>query len=99
MSTHLALYSESEIRLFQLKLAEKPLAHYYCNRSCFTETVSIQLSAYSIGIGAVLWELAEKSSAWLLRDQAVSLELTGIRPEGCLSYKLFEIFDCLSYLS
>ena len=70
-------WSDFEIRLFQLKLAEKPVAH-------------------SFGKAAILWELAKKSSAWSLQDQAVPLELAGIRPAGCLSCKLFEL-SCLSY--
>ena len=43
-----------EIRMFQLKLAEKLWAHSYGNKSCFTETVPVQLSAHSLGIGAIL---------------------------------------------
>ena len=80
MKSCLTLQSDFEIGLFQLKLDEKALAHSFGNRGCFTETVPLQPPVHSFGKGTILWQLAEKPSAWLLQDQAVPLELAGIRP-------------------
>ena len=58
MSTHLALQSDFESRLFQLELAEKLLAHSFSNRAASLQCAGS--SALSFGTGAAQ-KLAEKA--------------------------------------
>lgn len=92
----LELWFDFVIRPFQSKLAEKALAHSFGGAGafllkfwqffCWEEILPV---LHFFGIGAVLWELAEKPSVWLPWYQAVFLELAGISTKGYLSYKLW----------
>lgn len=98
----LELWFDFVIRPFQSKLAEKALAHSFGGAGafllkfwqffCWEEILPV---LHFFGIGAVLWELAEKPSVWLPWYQAVFLELAGISTKGYLSYKLWiELLSC-----
>ena len=94
MSTHLALWSDLEVKLYQPTLAHPSgisCFKWNCGRSGF----SLFLRK---GLSSKKW--LEKTSAWLLlQDKAVAFELAGI--QVCklfdLNCKLFDPFENCSF--
>ena len=82
MSTCLALQSDFENRLIQLKLAEKPSTHCFGKRSCFTETTSVQPLAPSYEYTIALISHASKVMLKILQarfQQYVNCELPDVQ--------------------
>ena len=82
MSTCLALQSDFENGLIQLKLAEKPSNHCFGNRSCFTETTSVQPLAPSYECTIALISHASKVMLKILQARLqhyVNCELPDVR--------------------
>ena len=73
------------------------LVRFFRNRDCFIGTVLLSFWPDSFRIRPLHHNCFEQTSAWLLWDQAVPLELDGIRLTGCLSCKLFRLFENYSF--